>query len=96
MDRVVPPSGNLWIAGQQVWLGPAMTCPVPAEARPWLRGARPGTAQPPRLPEPQVATRRVSARGSVMVGGQPKPPRAEAGSSIGRLLSCRTLSGGKR
>ena len=24
-DRVVPPSGNLWIAGQQVWLGPAMT-----------------------------------------------------------------------
>jgi integrase-like protein len=25
LDRVVPPSGNLWIAGQQVWLGPAMT-----------------------------------------------------------------------
>jgi transposase InsO family protein len=22
LDRVVPPSGNLWIAGQQVWLGP--------------------------------------------------------------------------
>jgi transposase InsO family protein len=22
-DRVVPPSGNLWIGGQQVWLGPA-------------------------------------------------------------------------
>jgi transposase InsO family protein len=22
-DRVVPPSGNLWIAGRQVWLGPA-------------------------------------------------------------------------
>ena len=24
MDRVVPPSGNLWIGGQQVWLGPAL------------------------------------------------------------------------
>jgi transposase InsO family protein len=23
-DRVVPPSGNLWIGGQQVWLGPAL------------------------------------------------------------------------
>ena len=180
LDRAVPPSGNLWIAGQQVWLGPAMTCrtvrlwagldqvhvllnghriktlpsrldardlarltaagaqpagppplppasgdvtevdrtvnasgnvslgdhiisaglplagqrvtlrldgpvvhvlaagvlarsvacPVPPEARPRLRGARPGTAQPPRLPEPIVVSRRVSARGSVMVGGQ--------------------------
>jgi Integrase core domain len=25
LDRTVPPSGNLWIAGQQIWLGPAMT-----------------------------------------------------------------------
>jgi transposase InsO family protein len=24
-DRVVPPSGNLWIGGQQVWLGPQLT-----------------------------------------------------------------------
>jgi transposase InsO family protein len=24
VDRVVPPSGNLWIGGQQVWLGPAL------------------------------------------------------------------------
>jgi hypothetical protein len=23
-DRIVPPSGNLWIGGQQVWLGPAL------------------------------------------------------------------------
>jgi hypothetical protein len=180
LDRLVPPSGNLWIAGQQIWLGPALTgrtvrlwagltqvhvlldghriktlpsrldardlarltaagaqpagppplppasgdvievertvnasgnvslgdrivsagqplagqrvtlrlegpvahvlangvlartvaCPVPPEARPRLRGARTGTAQPPRLPEPLVVTRRVSVRGSVMVGGQ--------------------------
>jgi hypothetical protein len=25
LDRMVPPSGNLWLAGQQIWLGPAMT-----------------------------------------------------------------------
>ncbi len=25
VDRVVPPSGNLWIAGQQIWLGPALS-----------------------------------------------------------------------
>jgi transposase InsO family protein len=24
VDRIVPPSGNLWIGGQQVWLGPAL------------------------------------------------------------------------
>jgi transposase InsO family protein len=23
-DRIVPPSGNLWIGGQQIWLGPAL------------------------------------------------------------------------
>jgi hypothetical protein len=25
LERVVPPSGNLWLAGQQIWLGPALT-----------------------------------------------------------------------
>jgi hypothetical protein len=24
VSRVVPPSGNLWVAGQQIWLGPAL------------------------------------------------------------------------
>ena len=38
--------------------------------RPRLRGARPGTPEPPRLPEPLTVTRRVSVRGSVMVGGK--------------------------
>ena len=78
-------SAGLPLAGQRVTLrldGPvvhvlaagvlarSVACPVPPEARPRLRGARPGTAQPPRLPEPIVVTRRVSAGGSVMVGGQ--------------------------
>ena len=43
---------------------------APPEARPRLRGARPGTAQPPCLPEPLVVTRRVPVRGPVMVGGR--------------------------
>jgi hypothetical protein len=25
VDRVVPPPGHLWIGGQQVWLGPALS-----------------------------------------------------------------------
>jgi transposase InsO family protein len=180
LDRVVPPSGNLWLAGQQIWLGPAMTgrtvrlwagldrvhvllgghriktlpsrldagdlarlaaagaapagppplppsaggvielertvnasgnisvggqvisaglplagqrvtlrldgpvahilsggtvartvaCPVPGHARARLRGARPATAGPPRLPEPVMVRRRVSVRGAIMIGGQ--------------------------
>jgi hypothetical protein len=96
VDRTVNASGNvslgdhvisagLPLAGQRVTLrldGPVahvlaegvivrtLGCPVPPEARPRLRGARPGTAQPPRLPEPLVVTRRVSVRGSIMIGGQ--------------------------
>ena len=82
-DRMI--SAGLPLPGQRVTLrldGPVvhvlaggvlartLACPVPPEARPRLRGARPGTAQPPRLPEPLVVTRRVSVRGSVMIGGQ--------------------------
>ena len=54
----------------------------PFEARPRLRGARPGAAQPPRLPEPLVVTRRVSVRGSVMVGGQKIQVGVEPGITI--------------
>jgi hypothetical protein len=82
-DHII--SAGLPLAGQRVTLrldGPVahiladgvlvrtVACPVPPGARPRLRGARPGTAQPPRLPEPLTVTRRVSVRGSVMVGGQ--------------------------
>jgi len=37
--------------------------------RPRLRGARPASSHPPRLPEPLIVTRWVSVR-SVMIGGQ--------------------------
>jgi transposase InsO family protein len=180
LDRVVPPSGNMWVAGQQIWLGPALAgrtvrlwagldrvhvlidgfrvktlpsrldaadlarlaaadarpagppplapaigqvvevertvsasgtvglgryqlsvgsplagqrvilrldgplahvlsggvltrtiaCTVPDATRARLRGARPASAQPPRLPGPLTVKRRVSVRGAIMVGGQ--------------------------
>jgi hypothetical protein len=51
-------------------LARTVACPVPQGARPRARGTRTGTAQPPRLPEPLAVTRRVSVRGSIMIGGQ--------------------------
>jgi hypothetical protein len=78
-------SAGLPLAGQRITLrrdGPVahilsgdtltrtIACPVPHEARSRLRGARGGTAQPPRLPEPLVVTRRVPVRGAIMIGGQ--------------------------
>ena len=78
-------SAGLPLAGQRVTLrldGPVahiltggilactIACPLLPEARSRLRGARAGTAQPPRLPEPLAVTRRVSARGAIMIGGQ--------------------------
>lgn len=82
-DHIV--SAGLPLAGQRVTLrldGPVahvlsggilartIACPVPHEVRSRLRGARAGTAEPPRLPEPVTVTRRVSVRGAIMIGGQ--------------------------
>ena len=47
-----------------------VACPVPEAARSRLRGARAGTANLPGLPEPLQVRRRVSVRGSIMIGGQ--------------------------
>jgi transposase InsO family protein len=71
-DRVVPPSGNLWIGGQQVWLGPALAA---RKVTIWvdetslhvlLDGARIKTL-PSRLGVPELA--RLAA-----VGGRPAGP----------------------
>jgi len=82
-DRIV--SAGQPLAGQRVTLrlecpvahvlaggvlARTVACPVPPGARPRLRGARTGTAQPPRLPGPLVVTRRVPVRGPVLAGGQ--------------------------
>jgi hypothetical protein len=77
LDRVVPPSGNLWVAGQQIWLGPAMTGRV---IRIWadtqrvhvlVGGHRIKTA-PSRLDAKDLA--RLRARGAVPAGAPPLPP----------------------
>lgn len=47
-----------------------VACPVPQPARYRLRGARAGTAEPPRLPDPLTVKRRASVRGAIMIGGQ--------------------------
>jgi hypothetical protein len=82
-DHVI--SAGLPLAGQRVTLrldGPVahilsggavvrtVACPVPEHARARLRGARPGITAPPCLPGPVQVTRRVSSRGTIMIGGQ--------------------------
>ena len=102
-DHII--SAGLPLTGQRVTLlldGPVarvlaggvlvrtVACPVPPEARPRLRGARPGTAPPPRLPAPLVVTRRVSVRGAIMAGGQ----RIQAGLAHARKTVVVTVGPG--
>jgi hypothetical protein len=77
LDRVVPPSGNLWLAGQQIWLGPAMTGRI---VRLWtgldrvhvlLDGYRVKTL-PSRLDARDLA--RLAAAGARRAGPPPLPP----------------------
>jgi transposase InsO family protein len=77
LDRVVPPSGNLWVAGQQIWLGPAMTGRL---IRIWadtqrvhvLASGHRIKTLPSRLDARDLA--RLRANGAVPAGGPPLPP----------------------
>jgi transposase InsO family protein len=82
-DRVVPPSGNLWIGGQQVWLGPAL---VDRKVTIWvdetslhvlLDGARIKTL-PSRLGVAELA--RLAASGARPAG--PSPLLAGTGMAV--------------
>jgi hypothetical protein len=77
LDRVVPPSGNLWVTGQQIWLGPAMSGRT---VRLWagldqvhvlLDGYRVKTL-PSRLDARDLA--RLAASGARPAGPPPLPP----------------------
>ena len=77
VDRVVPPSGNLWIAGQQIWLGPALSGRT---VRLWagldrvhvlLDGHRIKSV-PSRLDRRDIA--RLTAAGAQPAGPPPLPP----------------------
>ena len=77
LDRVVPPSGNLWVAGQQIWLGPAMTGRL---IRIWadtrrvcvLASGHRIKTLPSRLDARDLA--RLRASGAVPAGVPPLPP----------------------
>jgi hypothetical protein len=77
LDRVVPPSGNLQVAGQQIWLGPAMTGRV---IRIWADTQRVHLLAdghrikilPSRLDVRDLA--RLRASGAVPAGAPPLPP----------------------
>ncbi len=77
LDRVVPPSGNLWVAGQQIWLGPAMTGRV---IRIWadtrrvhvLASGHRIKTLPSRLDARDLA--RLRANGAVPASAPPLPP----------------------
>jgi hypothetical protein len=90
LDRVVPPSGNLWVAGQQIWLGPAMTGRT---VRIWA-----GTRQvhvladgyriktlPSRLDATDLA--RLAASGAISAGPPPLPPPEGSAIEIERTVS---------
>jgi transposase InsO family protein len=76
LDRVVPPSGNMWVAGQQIWLGPAMTGRTvriwagPDQVHVLLDGHRIKTL-PSRLDRIDLA--RLAAAGATPAGPPPLP-----------------------
>ena len=95
-DRVVPPSGNLWIGGQQVWLGPVL---ADRKVTIWvdetslhvlLDGARVKTL-PSRLGITELA--RLAADGARPAG--PSPLRAGTGTvvEVERTVNAAGLAG---
>ena len=89
-DRVVPPSGNLQLGGQQVWLGPALagrTITIWADERilhVLLDGVRIKTL-PSRLSITELA--RLAARGARPAGPAPLPPSAGTAIEVDRMVN---------
>jgi hypothetical protein len=95
-DRVVPPSGNLWIGGQQVWLGPQL---ADRKVTIWvdetrlhvlLDGARIKTL-PSRLGVAELA--RLAAAGARPAGPPPLPARTGTAVEIERTVNACGLAG---
>jgi transposase InsO family protein len=82
-DRVVPPSGNLWIGGQQVWLGPQLadrkvTLWVDETSLHVLHGGARIKTLPSRLGVAELA--RLAAAGARPAG--PSPLSAGTGTAV--------------
>jgi hypothetical protein len=90
LDRVVPPSGNMWVAGQQIWLGPAMTGRT---VRIWagldrvhvLLDGHPIKTLPSRLDIIDLA--RLAAAGARPAGPPPLPPASGHVIEVERTVS---------
>jgi len=94
VDRVVPPSGNLWIGGQQVWLGPALSG---RQVTPWVDAislhvladdARIKTL-PSRLGVAELA--RLAASGARPAGPSPLPAGDGAAIEVDRTVNATGL-----
>ncbi|MBV9095644.1 MAG: IS481 family transposase [Streptosporangiaceae bacterium] len=94
VDRVVPPSGNLWIGGQQVWLGPALSgrqITLWADAislHVLLDGTRIKTL-PSRIGATELA--RLAASGARPAGPSPLPAGAGAVIEVDRTVNATGL-----
>ena len=94
VDRVVPASGNLWIGGQQVWLGPALSgrqITLWADAislHVLLDGARIKTL-PSRLGAAELA--RLAANGARPAGPSPLPAGDGAVIEVDRTVNAAGL-----
>jgi hypothetical protein len=89
-DRIVPPSGNLWIGGQQIWLGPALAgrkitiWADQARLHVLLDGTRIKTL-PSRLGITELA--RLAASGARPAGPSPLPAAAGTAIEVDRLVN---------
>ncbi len=96
VDRVVPASGNLWIGGQQVWLGPA---PAGRQVTLWvdeatlhvLAGGTRIKTLPSRLGMTELA--RLAADGARPAGPCPLPAGDGAVIEVDRTVNATGLAG---
>ena len=95
-DRVVPPSGNLWIGGQQVWLGPALadrkvTIWVDETSLHVLAGGARIKTLPSRLGVAELA--RLAADGARPAGPSPLLPGTGTAVEVERTVNATGLVG---
>jgi transposase InsO family protein len=96
VDRVVPPSGNMWIGGQQIWLGPALagrtvTTWADETSLHVLAGGVRLKTLPSRLGVTELA--RLAADGARPAGPSPLPAGTGTAIEIERMVNACGLAG---
>jgi hypothetical protein len=96
VDRVVPPSGNLWIGGQQAWLGPALsgrtiTIWVDETSLHVVIGGSRLKTLPSRVGVTELA--RLAAGGARPAGPSPLPPGNSRAVEVERMVNATGLVG---